>query len=132
MIRYNFEEPKNIKECKARLLILRFTLQDIELQLADPERRDKDGIVLQGQDYKRWRYRALSKLNAVRAEHAYLTDWLVDARIKAQAQSLGVDDHSDPKGLIMRGRDVLRQLADYSADAGKLSDVFDHYLLHLG
>lgn len=130
--RYMFPIPSNIRQCKDRLHELYCTIEKINVDLSDPLRTDRNRQPLTCKEYKDWKHRALAKLSMSRVEYAQLTAWLKDQRRELQALDVGVEDPNNPIELIRHGRDILRRAASQYPEAGRLSDVYDQYLMHSG
>ncbi len=132
--RYQFPEPKSMKEARKRKRELERDILNIDRQLRDPERRDRKGKLLSAEDYMRWSKGARSSLIFKKTEHAYIKDWMADRRRKIQANEIDIYDADDSRELLVRCRLVLRRILDGedmdNLDLGSLFNVIDQHLQH--
>ncbi len=132
--RYRFDEPKTMAEAQERKRILERDVRNIERQLKDREKRDRNGRLLDKKSYLKWRKGARSSEIFKKTEQAYLKDWIVERRRAIQAGELGIFDPNDPREMLLRARLALRGILDGKSpeelEVGKLYDTIDQYLQH--
>ena len=124
--RYVFEPPCSVRACKSRMRILLNGIRDVQMQLGDKARRERDG-------YLSWRAKATSSLLYKEAEYGYLKDALIELRRSAQAKEADVWDPGDPRHLLMRLREeVQKKEAGQEHQLPDVLDVVDRYFEHDG
>jgi hypothetical protein len=132
--RYAFPEPESLREAHDRKRVLERDIMNIERQLMDRERRDRDGKPLSKDEYRVWHRKTRSVLIYKKVEQTFLKDWIVRRRREVQATEVGIFDPDDPREMLVQCRKVLRRLLDgeevEEAGAGRLYDVIDQFLQH--
>jgi len=126
-----FTEPSSIAEAKARKRALERDIMNIERQLAEPVRYDRDGSEMSKKDYRLWRSSAHSSMIFKKAEQAYLKDWIKERRRRVDAENANIFDANDPRNLLVEARTAIKKaLAGDDADLGRIFNVIDQYLQH--
>jgi len=125
-----FETPVDIRDCKDRLRLLRYSLRSIDLQLGDRDRR-------QSKDYATWRKKALSSKIYKQSEYDYLTAWLGEARRVKAGKELSIEDVNNPKALLRHvayfARNFLQEDTEtHETQLRNCLAVVDEYFQHSG
>lgn len=126
-----FKEPTKISEAIARKRVLEADIMNIERQLAEPTRYDREGAKISKKDYQLWRSSAHSSLVFKKTEHAYLKDWIKDRRRRLNADEIGIFKEDDPREVLVKAKVALKKaLAGDDSDLGVIYNVIDQFLQH--
>lgn len=133
--KYVFHAPSSIREARQRMKGLLLDIRNIEKQLGDPVRLDRDGNPLKTEDYRNWYSRIRASLIYKQTEYAELKDWVRNRRIEVAAEQLEITDPTDSRQLLIAAKAVLRDVLDGEADpldAGHVYALIEQHLVHWG
>jgi len=110
----NHEQPTSIRDCRARISALEFTLKDIDLQLEVRELELRTGNSRHNStfDFEKWRIGALK----AKQTHLYVLNALTYWLIKNQPEELSLDKRvkrliklliEDPKDFVEQAEALL-------------------------
>jgi len=109
---YDFIEPIDLLDAENRQILLIEQIQDIEMQLSDVAKIDKDtGQLLPKPAYESWRRSARFALKIKKAEYSYLGRWVKRRKEEWRAKSImhAIADPSTPDGLIMAAFRIFKR-----------------------
>ena len=100
-IETNFEIPKDMRDAKNRLVVLRGDIEGIDEQLATNE---KPYAHMPDSDYTSWRNKARAAKRWKKAEARWLRDWLQETAFTSEDLSAG--------GLLLASLPILNTAAE--------------------
>jgi hypothetical protein len=130
--KYRFVEPRSIREAKDRLKALLLDIRNIEKQLGDHVRTNRDGVELTSKEYVVWHSRTRASLVYKQNEYQELKDWVRERRREIESKEVKIEDPNDPRQLLLAAHAVLRSVMDGDAPAqlGHVFSVIDQHLIH--
>ena len=132
--KYRFVEPVSIRDAKDRLKALLLDIRNIEKQLGDHIRTNRDGVELSPKEYVAWHSRTRASLVYKQNEYQELKDWVLERRREVESKEVDIEDPNDPRELLLAARAVLRSVLDGDEpdDIGLVYAVIDQHLIHAG
>lgn len=132
--KYRFVEPTSIREAKERQKALLLDLRNIEKQLGDSVRTNRDGEPLSSKEYVHWRSRTRASYVYKQNEYAELKDWIRERRRQLEAAKIEITDPNDARQLLLSARLVLRSVlnGEEPEDLGHVYSVIEQHLTHAG
>jgi len=132
--KYRFVEPASIREAKERQKALLLDLRNIEKQLGDHVRMNRDGEPLSPKEYVQWRSRTRASYVYKQNEYAELKDWIRERRRQLEAAQVKITDPNDARQLLLGARAVLRSVlnGEEPENLGDMFNVIEQHLTHAG
>lgn len=83
-----FELPLSLEDCQGQMLELLSKIEDIALQLSEPDRRSPSGARLSARDYKQWQHQARRARHHKMSEYRRLKSWRQEYLSQRQSGNL--------------------------------------------
>ncbi len=130
--KYRFIEPESIREANDRLKSLLLDIRNIEKQLGDHVRTNRDGDELTPEEYIVWNSKTRASLVYKQYEQQELKHWIRERRRQIDASKVDIDDPNDARQLLMAARTVLRSVlrGEEPDHLGQVATVIEQYLIH--
>jgi len=130
--KYRFIEPASIRDAKDRLKALLLDIRNIEKQLGDHVRTNRDGVELSPKEYVVWHSRTRASLVYKQNEYQELKDWIRERRREIESKEVDINNPNDPRQLLLAARAVLRSVMDGDEpdDIGHVYAVIEQHLIH--
>jgi len=84
----SFELPLSIEDCQDQMIELLSKIEEISLQLADPDRRSASGTRLAAREYKQWQHQARRARYHKMTEYRRLKLWRQEFLSQRQSGNL--------------------------------------------
>lgn len=130
--KYRFVEPVSIQDATDRLKALHLDMRNIEKQLGDHIRTNRDGVELSPKEYIVWHSKTRASLVYKQHEYIELKDWIKRRRREIDSKEINIEDPDDPRQLLIAARAVLRAVmdGDEPEEIGQVMTVIEKHLTH--
>lgn len=131
--KYKFVEPTSIREAKDRQKALLLDLRNIEKQLGDHVRTNREGDPLSPKEYVQWRSRTRASYVYKQNEYAELKDWIKERRRYIEAKRVKISNPDNQRELLVAAHAALRAVLngdEHDEFIGQVYSVIEQHLTH--